>query len=137
MSLKLRLKNFFKARESSEEAVELLRMFILPFSRKLKKTGVDDTIAAFFGIDDRKIVWAKARRNFRMPGKYLIAGNRPLEGYGPSGVRNIRKRQTLLLAVDRDIGRARVELEVEGKSHSFQLERFEFETLKDWVEVLE
>ena len=133
MTLKQKLKSFFKARESSDEAVELLKKFIIPFSRNFKRVGVDDVLAAFFAVDDRNFVYVKATRDFKMPGKYYVAGNRPIYGLGP---RQIKKNQTLLMAIDRQDGTARIEAVVDSQPRMFLLEKFEFITIKDWVKPI-
>ncbi len=133
MILKKRLKKFFRARESSDSAVELLQKFIIPFSRGMKRVSVDDVIAAFFGIDDRHFVYVKANRDFKMPGKYYVAGNRPIYGIGP---RTINKGQSLLYVPDRQDQQARVAAFINGKECNFLLEKFEVETIKDWLDVI-
>lgn len=135
MSAKLKLKSFFKAGEGSESAVELLTHWILPFSRGMKKTSVDDMVAAFFALDDRQIFYVKAKRNFRLPGKFLVAGNRPVYGLGIEHSK-IKKGQVLLVAIDRKEGNARVEVGGPDAEKTFLLERFEFETIKDWLNVV-
>lgn len=130
---KQKLKTFFKARESSESAVELLQKFIIPFSRGMRRVSVDDVLAAFFAIDDRQFVYAKALRDFKMPGKFYIAGNRPVLGAGP---RTIKEGQTLLLVPDRREGTMRIEAVIEKRECNFLLERFEIETIKEWIDVI-
>jgi hypothetical protein len=136
MSPKTKLKTFFKSGEGSESAVELLVNWILPFSRGMKKASVDDVIGAFFAVDDRLFAYVKAKRNFVLPGKYYVAGNRPVIGAGLA-FRKITKGQVLLMAIDRVDGTARVEVGNPDEGRMFLLERFEVETIKDWLNVIE
>lgn len=134
LTSKTKLKQFFKAEEGSEFAVELLEHWILPFSRGMKKYSVDDVIATFFAMEDRKFFYVRAHRNFNLPGKFYVAGNRPVYGLGD---RKIIKGQVMLVAVDRKEGTARVEVGGPDAERNFLLERFEFDTIKDWLDVLE
>ena len=133
MSLKQKLKSFFKAGESSDYAVELLRMFILPFARKYKGRGntVDDVLSAFFALEARRFVMVRAKEKFRLPGKYYLAGNRPVYGLGP---RNIIKGQKILMAMDRKDSTARLETMIDNHYHCFLLESFELKTIEDKLE---
>lgn len=135
MSPKTKLKSFFKAGEGSESAVELLMKWIIPFSRGMKKSGVDDVVSAFFSVDDRMFAYVKAKRSFTLPGKYYVAGNRPVYGAGLTW-RKIVKGQVLLMAIDRVDGTARVEVGPPDDGRMFLLEKFEFETVKDWLDVV-
>lgn len=134
MSFKANFNRFFKTKGTTDEAIEFTRHFLVPFAKAVKHGVVDDVIAAFFAVEDRKFFWAKASREFKMPGKYYIAGNRPVYGAGP---RKIKKGQTLLIAVDRKEGTARVEATIGERDCNFLLEKFEFETIKDWINVIE
>lgn len=134
MNEKHKLRSFFKARESSEHAVELLEKWIIPFSRGMKRAGIDDVIAAFFALNSRKFFWLRAVRDFTLPGKYYVAGNRPVYGLGP---RKVPVGKVMLVAVDQAEGTARVEIKLDGKYCNYLLEKFEFETVKDWLEVIE
>jgi hypothetical protein len=136
MSPKTKLKSFFKAGEGSESAVELLTHFILPFSRGMKKSGVDDVIAAFFGVDERGFFYCKAKRTFEMPGGYFIAGDRPVQGLKVPQ-RHIKRGQVMLVAVDRETSTARIDVGHVDNSATFSLQKFEFETIKDWLDVIE
>lgn len=133
MRLKQKLKTFFKAETSSESAVELLRMFIIPFMKKWNpRASVDDALAAFFSLDDRKIVEAVAKRAFKMPGQYLLAG---ASGTYKHPYKEIKKGETMLIVVDRKDGTAKIDVIIDGKTRTFKLKRFEFESLKDWVDI--
>ena len=122
LRLKQRLKSFFKADQTSDAAVELLQYFIIPFSRGMKHAGVDD------------VVYARANRDFKLPGKYFGAGNRPIYGLGP---RAVKGDQTMMLVLDRVDETVKVELKLNGSEHNYLLEKFEFETIKDWIDVIE
>lgn len=130
-SLRNRLRTFFKTKSSSDISVEILRKFILPFSAQFKgrSVAIDDVIGAFFAIDDRQFYTLKARRQFKMPGKFMMAGNRPAYGIG---ARQVQKNQLLLAVVDRKSLTAKIEL----NDQDFLLEKFELEAIKDWLDVL-
>lgn len=135
MRLKQKLKSYFKTRESSESAVELLRMFILPFLKVWSPlASVDDAVMAFFATADRKFYHANAKRVFKMPGSLMVAGNRPIARVGERGV---AKGQYMLLAIDRKDQSARIDINMVGKERTFLLTRAELEYIKDQVEVKE
>lgn len=123
----------------SNEAIELLEKFILPFTKALPiVSSLDEAVLGFFAVHRREFFFARAVRDFNLPGKGYIAGNRPVYGVYP---RRIKKGQKLLIAVDKKEGTARVEVRTaskdgEGEMRNFLLEKFEFETIKDWIEVL-
>jgi hypothetical protein len=135
MNLKRKLNSFFKTKRSSDAGVELLKMFILPFMKAWNpRAGVDDALAAFFVLDDRKIYHGNAAKAFKMPGEYKITeslwGRR-----APHRV--VAKGQYMLIAADRKSQTARVDVELMGKERSFKLSRAELEYLKDKVEMRE
>lgn len=140
MSIKRKLKSFFrvnKSNEASDTAAELLEKFILPFAKHWNPlASVDDAIAAFFAMDERKFFWGKALKDFKLPGSHLKAGNREIRMTDPA-LRLIKKNQMLLLAVDRKDQSARVGIERDGKELTFKLTRAQVEFLKDHIEVKE
>lgn len=136
MSVKQRLKSLFQARSGSEYAVELAQRFLIPFMRYYNKQSLDESLADFFALNQRKIFYAKATRSFQLPGKYLVAGNRPIQGVGSQEIRNIKLGKVLLIVLDSVDQTAKVEIVVNDQSHCFLLERFEFETIKDWIKII-
>jgi hypothetical protein len=136
MSLKNNLKRFFGAKEASDSAVELLRMFIIPFAREYggRNRTVDDVIKDFFNVDTRRFYHGKATRNFKMPGDYLMKNITRVQGYGP---RTIKKDQGMLMVVDKASNQVKIEVDIEDHYSTFILERHEFETIKDWLDVRE
>lgn len=140
MNLKRKLKNFFvgqknSKQEASESAVELLRMFILPFMKAWNpRANVDDTLAAFFSLDDRKIYHGNAKKPFKMPGEYSITAAR----FGRKApIRDVSKGQYMLIVADRKDMTAKIDIELLGKNRTFKLTRAELEYLKDRVEMRE
>jgi hypothetical protein len=133
VSVKQKLKSFFKASEASDSAVELLRMYILPFSKKVKGRGVsvDDVLSFFFALEDRSFVTVEAREKFKMPGRMSITGARAEYGIGP---RAIVKGQRMLMAMDKKENRTRIETKINGKFYQFVLENFELKTIQDYLE---
>ncbi len=137
MSLKFKLKAYFKTKDTSEHAVEFMRMFILPFMKVWNPdASIDAAVEAFFGMNDRKFFYGVARRDFDMPGYYMKAGNRPVVR-SMGGLRAIVKGQQMLLAVDRRDNTARIDVVMNGKDCTFKLSRAELEFIKDYVDVKE
>ncbi len=137
MSLKFKLKAYFKTRDTSEHAVEFVRMFILPFLRAWNPdASIEEAVEAFFGIKYRRFYSGVAKRNFEMPGYFMKAGNRPVVRSVP-GTRGILKGQRMLLAVDRNDQSTRIDVVMNGKDCTFKLTRPELEFIKDYVDVKE
>ncbi len=135
MSLKFKLKSYFKTKDTSETAVEFMRMFLFPFMRSWNPdASVDQALEAFFGSKDRNFYSGTARRNFEMPGYYMKAGNRPVIR-STDGYRDVVKGQTMLIAIDRKDQTARIDVVMEGKDCTFKLSRAELEFIKDYVEI--
>lgn len=136
MSLKNNLKKFFGANDASDSAVELLRMFIIPFARKYggRNTTVDDIIHDFFNVDNRKFYRGTAKRSFKMPGDYLKKDVERVPGFGP---RAVAEGQTMLIVADKITNQVKIELTSPHIYSTFILERYEFETIKDWLDVRE
>lgn len=132
-NVKQKFNSFFKTKEASDAGIELLQRFIIPFARGMKRNTVDDVLEAFFATETRGFFYAKANRDFKLPGKYYVAGNRPVYGLAP---REIKKGKVMLIAVDRKDSQARIEIVNKEKSNNFLLEKFEFETIKDWLDVI-
>lgn len=134
MAFKHKLKAFFKSRDASDAAVELLRNFILPFSRQFKGRNitVDDVLSAFFSLDNRKFVHLKAKHSFQMPGRYFVTSARAIYGVGP---RAIRKGQKLLGVLDKKERTVRLETTSEKDFHAYLLKDFEFKVIEDHLEV--
>ncbi len=110
-------------------------MFILPFMKAWDpKASVDDAVAAFFAIEDRKFYHGNAKKSFKMPGQILIAGNRPVPRFG---AREVTQGQYMLLAVDRRDQSARVDIRLTDKDRTFLLTRAELEYIKGNLEVKE
>jgi len=110
-------------------------MFILPFMKAWNpRASVDDALAAFFALDDRKIYHGNAKKPFKMPGEYKI--KETLWGRRAPH-RDVAKGQYMLIAADRKSQTARVDIELMGKERSFKLSRAELEYLKDKVEMRE
>ncbi len=135
MRLKQKLKTFFKTREGSDTAVELLRMYILPFLKGWDpNASIDDAIGAFFGIEDKKFFNGIAKRNFKMPGEYMVPAARPTRKFKD---RTVLKGQKMLIVIDRKDQTARVDIIINHKYLTFKLSRPEVEFLKDYVEIKE
>lgn len=133
MSFKHKVKTFFRNKDTSETSVELLRHFILPFMRLWNpNASVDDAIAAFFAVNERRFYHGTAKKPFMMPGHLMKAGDRVSRLKGP---RNVTKGQYMLLAVDRKDQNARIDIKIAGKDKTFKLSRAEMEFLKDYVEI--
>lgn len=138
MRLPQKIKSFFKLEDfgATDATVELMRMFILPFMRKWDPgASVDDTIGAFFNIDHRRIYHGNAKKAFRMPGQWMKTG--AVGTYHHKLNNSIVKGQYMLIVVDRKDGTAKIDVEMLGKTRTYLLQRFEFETLKDWIEISE
>lgn len=135
MRLKQKLKSFFKTKDASETAVELLRMFILPFMREWNpQASVDDAVAAFFAVNDRKFYSGKATKPFKLPGRVFKSGARAIMRHGPN---DILLGQQLLIAVDRIEQEIRIDVRIDGKDKTFLLTKQEFEYIKNSIEVRE
>lgn len=135
MRLKTKLKTFFKTRDTSDHAVEFLRMWLLPFINLWdQKASIDDAIAAFFAADDRTFFEGVAKKNFEMPGFFMKLGDRAVKKYAH---RSVVKGQKMLIAADRRDQTARVDIIMNGKEVTFLLKRPDFEMLKDCVEIKE
>lgn len=133
MRLKQKLKTFFKTKDSSEHAVEFLRMFLIPFIKMWdQNASVDDAIAAFFSVNDRRFFHGTAMRDFKMPGLYAKAGD---VWRKKLGARNVRKGQYMLVAADRKTQDARIDITIDGKYLTFKVTRAEFEFIKDYVHM--
>lgn len=134
--VKTKFKKFFSTKQASDEGIELLKKFILPFTQELPQRGIgiDDVLTAFFGLNDRVFIYARAKRDFKIPGGLYIAGNRAVHTHGQNTV--VKKDQVVLLALDRKDNICRLEVVIEGKELNFKLERHEFETIKDWLKVI-
>ncbi len=135
MSSKLRhkLKSYFKTRDTSESAVELMRMFIFPFHRAWNpEASVDDAINAFFGSEQRKFFHGKAKRDFKIPGALYVTGTRTTIRVKE---REIKEGQLLLLSIDKREQSARIEI-IEQR-RIFLLSRAELEYVKNYIEVKE
>lgn len=137
MRLKQKLKSYFKTRDSSDSAVEFLRMWLQPFidlwSEVHPDSTIDNAISAFFGEKDRRIYDAVAKADFRMPGGIMKCGNRYTIRVSN---RQVRKGQNLILAVDKKDQEARVDVVIDGKYLTFKLTRAEMEYLKDRLVIL-
>jgi hypothetical protein len=136
VSFKQKLKTFFKTKDASDAAVDILRHFILPFSRQFKGRNVviDDVLSAFFALEDRRFVMLEAKHSFRLPGKYYVAGNKAIAGAGP---RAIKKGQRFLAVLDRKDKTVKMETgEQTGEYHAFLLQEFEFRTIEDHLNVI-
>lgn len=133
MSLRQKVKRFFKANEASDSAVELLRQFILPFGKSWDpKAGVDDMVAAFFAVNDRKFFHGTAKRNFNLPGQYIHSNIHLMQKKGP---RAVTQGQYMLIVVDAKDQQTKVQIELAGQEREYRLTRAETEFLKDYVEV--
>ena len=136
LAAKRRIKEFFKNKTESDESVEILRMFILPFVSKYKGWGlsIDVIISAFFSSNTRHIFYARAKRNFRMPGaKWRKSGGYPIYGIGN---REVAKGAVMLVVHDERDGQAKIEVKIQNETSHFLLSSPEFATVKDWIEVI-
>lgn len=137
MSLKFKLKSYFKTRDTSEYAVEFMRMFILPFAKQWNPdASLDSAINAFFGTKYRKSYEGTACRDFRMPGEYMKAGARPAVR-SPDGARQVIRGQRMIIIADSKSGQIRIDVKVKEKYYTFRLTRAELEFIKDYVDVRE
>lgn len=135
MGLKEKLKGFFKTRDTSENAAEFLRMFIVPFIKAWSpEATIDDAISAFFAVDDRRFYHGKALQAFRMPGEVMICGNKVARRISD---RRVVLGQYMLLAVDRRDQTARIDITIAGTYRTFRVTRPELEFIKDYVEIKE
>lgn len=134
-TLKKKFKDFFQTREATDETIEFTRMFIMPFASSLKKRGlsVDDVIGLFFSVEDRKFFYARANRDFKLPGALMVTGARGDKGQGP---RSVRKGQKMLVVLDKKDGFAKIELKMNGEYLNYRLEQFEIKTIQDWIEEI-
>jgi hypothetical protein len=134
--LRKKFRQFFSTSKSSDYAVELLEKFILPFSHEYSKRGasVDDMISDFFAVDDRLFFYLKATREFTLPGSIFIAGRKTTKAYTKI---QVRKGQRMLAALDRKDSTVRIEIVHYGESKNILLEKFEFEAIKDYLEVID
>jgi hypothetical protein len=137
MTLKTKIKQFFKTKDSSEHGAELWEKFILPFIKLWDPTkSIDEAVEAFFAVEHRKFYNGVARKNFMIHGKLMRIGGAPTKRYQKK-LRAIRKGAKMLIAADKKDQTARVDVEVEGKETTFVLSRAEMEFLKDYVEITE
>lgn len=140
MKLTQAVKNYFKTlRYPTEHTVEFMQKFVMPYWRKWREFNpsgtVDEALADFFHLNDRKVYHANALKDFNMPGQWMKTAG--VGTYHAKGPRAVKRGQYMLLVVDRVDGTAKVEIELAGKYRIFTLQRFEFETLKDWIDVSE
>lgn len=136
MSAKVKLKQLLRTKEVTDDTLEFARMFILPFARKYKVRGatVDDMLAQFFNINTRKLFYGVAKQPFKMPGSFLRAPRRGVKGYGP---RDIPEGDRMLIIVDSVDQSVKIERLFLDPGPEFLLERYEFESIKDKLDVKE
>ena len=134
ISLRARLKAFFKVKDSTENSILILEKFILPFAEKFNGDGQheDTVLEAFFNTSNRHIFEVEAIRPFNMIGGMLTAGNRQIRGLLP---RQIKKGQKMLVTLDRIDETARITFKDKEEEYEYLLLKYEFETIKDWLNV--
>jgi hypothetical protein len=131
---KQRLKSFFKTKTMSAHGVEFLRMFGIPFLRMWDPmASVDDALAAFFNVDKRTVIVARAKRAFRMPGAVALTAGGKWSNKARIN-REVTKGQTMVIVMDLKDQTAKVDVDIEGKERTFRLLRPEVEFLKDQIE---
>lgn len=130
VSLKRRVKNFFKARQTSDVTVDIVKYFLMPFASKLQGRGhtAEQAVDAFFATEDRHFYTLIAKENFKLPGNLMLAGNKPVEG---AGMRYVAAGDSMLAVIDR----VRKSVQVSFKDQEFRLERYEFEAVKDKLDA--
>ncbi len=133
MSIKQKVKSYFKTDKTSEVAAEVLQHFILPFAALWNvRASVDDAVMAFFAVDDRQTYEGTAKRGFKMPGEWQAAGSVFMKN---AGNRDVPKGQRMWLVIDRKDQTAKVDIKLGGSFKTFRLTRPETEFLKDYVDV--
>jgi hypothetical protein len=135
VSFKQKLKTFFKTKDTTDASVEILKQFILPFSKQFKgrNTTIDDVLESFFNTHTRRFAMLVAKRDFKLPGRYFVAGSKSIEGTGP---RAVKKGQKLLVVIDKKERQAKIETTFNGNYHCYLLKEFEFKTIAEWCDVL-
>jgi hypothetical protein len=135
VSFKQKLKTFFRNRDTSDSAVDILKNFILPFSRQFqgRNTTIDDVLESFFNTSTRRFHYLRANRDFKIPGRYMIAGGKSIEGAGP---RAAKKGQTFLVVLDRKENLVKIETKLAGKYHCYLMRAWEFKTMSEWCDVV-
>lgn len=133
--IRKKFKGFFPLNKASDNGVELLERFIYPFIKALpqRSPSIESVLTMFFAAEDRVFFYLRALRGFELPAKLFIAGNRTTHDY--KKVR-IKKNQVLMAILDRRDQTVKIEIIDEEERKNFLLEKFEFETMKDWVEVI-
>jgi hypothetical protein len=134
--LRKRFREFFATSKSSDFGIELLEKFIIPFAREYSKRGasVDDMLADFFATDERLFFYLKATREFELPGSLFITGRKTTKAYTRV---KVRKGQRMLAALDRKDETVRIEIVHYNERKNILLQRFEFEAIKDCLEVID
>lgn len=136
LGLKNKIKSFFKTKDSTEASIDILEKFIIPFAsmfQSRKEVHEDEVIGEFFNIKNRHIHEVVTNRDFMMPGALVIAGRRVRRGIGD---RRVLEGQKMLLIVDKIDNNAKVLYKQGSKEVEYLLERYEIETIKDWLNVV-
>lgn len=130
-----KIKKFFKTKDATRATEEILEKFIMPFVKRQEEgVSVDDAIAAFFNTDKRVVLHAKALRKFRMPGQHMRIGGPPTKRFG---IRIVPEGTLMTMVLDKKDGTIKIDLTLEGQDITFLLERFEWNYLKDRLEIYE
>ncbi len=132
---KQKIKSYFKVKESSQIAADLMRMFILPFMKVWNPlASVDEAVMAFFAVNDRRIFYGTATRGFRMPGEVAMAGAK----YSKRALhRDVVKGQKMILVMDRVDGMTKIDIKLAEKEYTFRLTRGEMNFLTECLEIEE
>lgn len=136
LSLKNKIKSFFKTKDSTEASIDILEKFIIPFASMFRSNaGIheDEVIGEFFNVRNRHIHEVVAKRDFMMPGAMVIAGRRTRRGVGD---RRVLEGQKMLVIIDKAENNAKVFYRSGPREVEYLLERYEIETIRDWLNVV-
>ena len=134
-NLKRKLSKYFQTKQTSETAVKLMEMFILPFLKYWNPlASVDDAVMAFFAAEDRMICYGTAKRGFRMPGEVALAGAKYSK---MAKERDVKRGQKMLVVFDRIDQTAKVDINLNGKDYTFRLLKAEVDLFNEVVDLVE
>jgi hypothetical protein len=114
----------------------ILEKFIKPCLAKLspgeEESAFGTGIKRFFHTDTRSIYFAKAKRDFTIPGKEWISGHNKRLGWAGSD-RRVREGETMVVRVDETMI---YRVEVEYGEAIFVMDMSTWKVIKDYVELV-
>lgn len=115
--------------------VKFMELFIRPFAKIVYNVDQDraqDVIDLFFHANTRHLFFAKAKKRFYMPGKIF----KDEKEVSRRGRRMIPANKIMTVCIDRVLGTANVELNLQKNAYIYKMSIPEFESLADKLEEL-